>query len=505
MSMSRKQAFAALVAAGLGLSAGTALAQDTLRVGHDSMPAQFGQPFGTFGANGTVPLMAIYDALTYLDADGKVTPGLALSWASKDPMTWEFKLRPNVRFHNGKPFNAETMVAVIDGLNNDPVVKLQQAAMQLRGMASARAIDDLTVEIKMAAPNPILERQFAIMRPYEPQAWKDMGPEGYGRKPIGTGAYKIDDWGKSEIKATASTDSWRPARIAKLHIIELPEIPSRVQALCSNQVDVILFLAPDNRTQVEACGKTAVFNLTPDTVNLILNIVKGGEAIKDVRVRQALNYAYDKESFIKNVLGGITKSSGQPATSALQGFQADIKAYPHDPAKARQLLSEAGYARGIKLVAEVVVDTGEFADTFSAIAADAKKVGVDLELRIITIPDLVSKIIGQKQWEGDAFSMMYEGFPTADVARPMNTHSCMFRNPHTCFPEIMPTIEAMNTEFDGQKRAALQRRVMQFYHDQATAVFSHERVQVDAVGKNVRGYSIVNRTVPWHQIEFVRN
>jgi len=167
-----------------------------------------------------------------------------------------------------------------------------------------------------------------------------------------------------------------------------------VQALCSNQVDLILFLAPDNKTQVEACGSTAVFSLTPDTVNLILNMVKGGPAVKDVRVRQALNHAYDKDSFIKNMLGGITKASGQPATSALNGFMADIKPYAYDPARARQLLSAAGFSNGTKIMAEVVVETGEFADTFSAISADVKKVGVDLELRIITIPDLISKIIG---------------------------------------------------------------------------------------------------------------
>jgi len=80
--MARSLMLAAAVAAGLA-AAGPALAQDTLRVGHDSMPAQYGQPFGTFGPNGTMPLMAICDALTYRDKDGKVVPGLALSWTAK--------------------------------------------------------------------------------------------------------------------------------------------------------------------------------------------------------------------------------------------------------------------------------------------------------------------------------------------------------------------------------------------------------------------------------------
>lgn len=186
----------------------------------------------------------------------------------------------------------------------------------------------------------------------------------------------------------------------------------------------------------------------------------------------------------------------------LTGFQSDIPAYPYDPAKAKQLLADAGYPDGLKLMAEIVVNTGEFAQTFQAMASDFLKVGVDLELRIITIPDLVSKILGRKQWEGDAFSMMYEAYPTADISRAMGTHSCLFFNKHTCFEEIMPTIHAMNGEFDTAKRAALQRKIMQYYNENASAVFSHERVQVDAMVKNLQNYTIVNRVVPYYALAF---
>ena len=84
----------------------------------------------------------------------------------------------------------------------------------------------------------------------------------------------------------------------------------------------------------------------------------------------------------------------------------------------------------------------------------------------------------------------------------MNTHSCIFFNKHTCFEEIMPTITAMNGEFDQAKRAALQRQIAQFYHDQATAVYSHERIQLDGLASNLMNYTVVNRTVPYADLKF---
>jgi ABC-type transport system substrate-binding protein len=159
-------------------------------------------------------------------------------------------------------------------------------------------------------------------------------------------------------------------------------------------------------------------------------------------------------------------------------------------------------------MAEVVTTVGEFSDAFQHIASELKKVGVDLDLNVITTPDLIAKILNRKPWEGDAFSMQYEGYPTADISRNMNTHSCLVtelrhRDPHTCFPEFTPTVRAMVTEFDLTKRAELQRKVAQFYHEMATAIFSHERVQVDGIASNLANYSVVNRTIPYADLKFV--
>ncbi len=475
---------------------------DTLRIAHFAFPSQFGMPYGTFGTDGAFPLYTVYDALVNVDENGETSPGLALSWEAQDQTTWILKLRPGVKFHNGKPFNAAVVAANIDALNNDPIVKTQQGTRQLRGVATGRVIDELTVEIKMAFPDPILPRRMAIFRPHEPEAWAELGADEYGRHPIGTGSYKIAEWGTNKITGSAHTEGWRPPKIANLEILNLPEPPARIQALNSGQVDIAWTVSPDARVAIESAGNKVVLSPTNNTLNLILLHQKEDSPVHDVRVRQALNYAFDKETFINTILGGTTVASGQPTTRGMGGHFDDIEPYPFDPDKAKQLLTEAGYPNGFKMTAQIVVALGEFKDTMESMALDFKKVGVDMELQVLSIPRFIKTVLGQEKWSGDAFSMMYEGYPSSDLGRIMNTHSCNFFNKHTCFTEIMPAINAMNTEFDPKKRSDLQREIAQFYHDNASAVFSHDRVQIDGIAANVRNYKLVNRVINFHEIEF---
>lgn len=403
--------------------------------------------------------------------------------------------------HDGDVFNADTVASIADAILNDEYIKARSVARNAPNV-TVRKINDLTVEFTTKLPDPILDRRMALMLMFAPKAWADIGPEGMANNPIGSGTYKNIMWDATRITGTSFEEGWRVPKIKNIEFNILPENASRVQALCSGQVDLANQLTPDDTVQLESCNLKVILSPTNNTINLILRHLDEDSPVADIRVRQALNYAFDKQAFVDTVLHGTTRPAGQPATHRVSGYQDDIAPYSYDPEKAKQLLAKAGYPNGLKLMAEIVVTTGEFAQTFQAMASDFLKVGVELELRVITIPDLVSKILGRKQWEGDAFSMMYEAYPTADISRAMGTHSCLFFNKHTCFEEIMPTINAMNAEFDSDKRAALQRKIMQFYHENASAVFSHERIQVDGMVKNLQNYTIVNRTVPYHELTF---
>ena len=179
---------------------------------------------------------------------------------------------------------------------------------------------------------------------------------------------------------------------------------------------------------------------------------------------------------------------GIPSARAIDDLTVEFKTERPDPILPRRLV------------------VGDFKDTMQAMSVDLKKVGVNLELQVVSIPDFVKRVLTIVPWKGDAFSMMYEGYPSSDLARPMNTHSCLVRfagrEPHTCFEEIMPAVNAMNTTFDPVKREGFQREVAQFYHDNATAIFSHVIVQVDGLSGSIQNYELVNRVVNFHELEF---
>lgn len=486
---------AALIAGFFGATADA----ETLRVGTNAMPVEKGDIHFAYSASSVMPNMAFFDSLTYIDASGTILPGLALSWEAKGTDAWVFKLRPNVKFHNGRAMTAEDVVAAVTFLLSKEG-SLANAARQIHGMKSARAIDDLTVEISMKVPNPILPRQATIIRIPDPKVWTDLGRAGFARNPVGTGAYRVTSYGAAKIEAVAFAESWRPAKIEQLEFIELPEIAARVQALQSGQIDIGLVLSPDSRGAVEAAGGKLVVAPTSNVMTLMLHSVQEGP-LQDVRIRQALNYAVNKQAFIDEVMGGMTKASGQPATRSMNGYQSGIAAYPYDPDKAKQLLSEAGFPDGLKLSAEIITTQGEFRDVYQHVANNLSAVGIELELVVISTPDLIKKILKRAPWKGDAHSMQYEGYPTADAMRAMNTHSCIFFNPWTCDKRIQPTITAANQEFDPGKRGDLVAKVMQFYHDEATALYLYDRVQIDGLAANVRNYQVVDRTINWHEIE----
>jgi len=225
-----------------------------------------------------------------------------------------------------------------------------------------------------------------------------------------------------------------------------------------------------------------------------------GTPLHDVRVRQALNYAVDKKAFVDAILGGLTVPAGQPAARSVNGYNSAVEPYPYDPAKARQLLAEAGYGNGLELKAEAVVNVAERREIYSQVALDAAKVGVKITIEEITLPDLIKRVRNTSLM-APLFGFNYGSEPTMDVMRSINAlHSCNTGTKWTCFPEIQATIKAANEEFDENKRRDMLKQINKYYHDNASAIFLYEEVQIDAVSNKVQGYAPNNRIINWSDI-----
>ncbi len=489
-----------LMLAGVALS--PALAQQ-LTVTSTKLPAGQGNPYVATGGIDLSHLFAFFDPLFTVDgATGGVVPALGLSYQNKSPTLWEIKLRPNVKFINGRPLDAEAIATVINYLGTDEG-KTSQMAREIKYIKSARAVDPLTLEVETAQPNPTMMREFSFSVFGDHKAFLDMGAAAFARNPVGSGPFKVTSWTAERVSSTANTDSWRKPQVEGLNFVSLPDKTTRVQALLSNQVQIAIYLGFDDRKTLEDRGFD--FVVTPgDAVHVIRYNMFEDSPLKDIRVRQALNYGTNRKSLVDNLLGGLVKQGSQPARSGTSGHDPSIAPYAFDPSKAKALLTEAGYPNGFNIVSEVYASEADNRDAFNQVGQDLAKIGVKVEFVEIQLPDMVSKALGRAPYKSAMTNIYYRAGYQMDGMRPVNTlgNACGAIK-FWCDEAITPIINAANQEFDDKKREALAHQVMKRYHDQAAALFLYEDYNIYAKTKNVNVKPFrAGIDAPWHTVTF---
>lgn len=476
---------------------------DELIVGHSSLPTGLGNPFLDTSHSAGFVFGTVFDRLTVSTKTGPAAEMLT-SWKvnADDKTKWTFKLRPGVKFHNGNIFDAADIAGLLNWLASDEgKAKAASVARNTRNLAGARVMDALTVEVSTKTPDPLLPSTLGIIKLVDWQHMQDVTFEGLGKDPIGTGPYQVTKWDNASVVVERNAGGWRAGKIDKITFKFLPELPARVNAFESDQIDLAFQLVADNKARIEAAnGKLQV---SPGTAISILHFFQNKEGpVADVRVRQALNYGVNMQDFVERIMGGLTQTTGQPGTPSINGYQTDIKPYPYDPDKARSLLAEAGYGGGLEIIAESVVAQGDWRDIVQFVSSELKKINVTFTVQAITLPELIARVRDTSKF-GDAsvFSFNYGSEPTMDIMRSINgLHSCRSPMKWTCFPDIEDTITAANTEFDPAKRAAHLRAIAQYYHDQAASLFLFDSVDMDAVKNYVKNYQPVNRLINWHEV-----
>lgn len=462
----------------------------TLRVAATDVPAALGNPYRSVGGTMASVWDLVFDCLIRFDEQGGLAAGLADRWENPTPTIWRFHLRPGATFTGGGPVDAAAVVATVELLkaHHDYAV-----AGEVAEIVAARALDADTVEIETAAADAILPRRFGLIRIVNPAAWAKLGPDGFARTPSGSGPYTVTSWGEggSTIALTANPKSWRaPASVTRLEITILKDATTRVQALLSNQVDVALSLNPDDLAPLNAAGfATYVSKAGQVQVWALPNLLKEKSPLKDVRVRQAINYAVDKNAMTDALLQGIAQPASQGATPGTFGFDPELAPYPYDPAKARALLAEAGYANGFKLIADVVVGLGP-ADTqiHQKAAADLRAVGIDVELRTTPYSARPQKFYGGQWGDVDVFSTTWNGGLYRDVIRTAQDFACTKPNPFFCDDEITDLVAKSRSTMDPGEREQMLRNIMRLYRDRAAALYLTEYNSIIGLAPKVQNF-----------------
>ena len=295
--------------------------------------------------------VSLFDSLVGRDGDNRIVPQLAESWRLLDDLTWQFKLRRGVVFHNGEPFNAEAVRATVERVL-DPNQKSPNRA-NIAEIVRVDVVDDATINIVTQKPYaPLLNRllDFAIL---PPRYTAEKGNQGAALRPVGTGPFRFVELVKDDhLIVEAFERHWRGApRIRRIVFKPIPEPFTRAAALRNGEVDLITTLPPNLAKEIERVPAIKVHR-TPSTWIIYLGLNALRKPLSDVRVRQALNYSTDVDAIITHVMDGNGRRLEGPLTPQMFGYDASLRGYAPDSGRARRLLAEAGYPDGLDILLE---------------------------------------------------------------------------------------------------------------------------------------------------------
>jgi peptide/nickel transport system substrate-binding protein len=288
----------------------------------------------------------IYETLLTRDAEGELQPGLATDLPEQiDDTTWEFTLREGVTFHDGSPFNAESVVATVNRMVNLIANEQTYNSGFFGTLTGAEAVDDTTVRITTDGPDGVLPARMYWLKQVAANA--EEVPD-LSDAPNGTGPYKFVEFNRGvNITIEANPDYWDGTpSIGTVEYEFIAESGTRLSGLLSGQYDLITNLAPQD---VERAPEAADVQGQEHPV-IILDADEGITA--DPEVRKALNMAVDKEAILESLYGGYgVVDKGQLLSESILGFNSDLDPYPYDPEQAAQMLEDAGVAgQSIQLV-----------------------------------------------------------------------------------------------------------------------------------------------------------
>ncbi len=379
-----------------------AQAGGTLVVGLDQEPPTL-DPHASPSAVTYQIIASVTENLVYRGPDGKLVPWLAESWSTaRDSKSVIFKLRRDVKFHDGTPFNAEAVKFNFDRIV-DPKFKAGSSRAALAGYAGSKVLDEYTVQVSFETPYaPFLNSAAAgTLSLVSPKAVRESGDAVHTR-PIGSGPFMIKEYVAKDhatmVKnpAYARKAPWSdrsgPAYLDAVVWKFVPEHGTRVTTLESGETQGIYLVPAQALPRIEKNPAMRVEKMPWPGVPRIwlLNVTK--PPMDDVRVRRAINYAVDKEAFVATVYKGIALKAFAPLTAAMLDDPALRQAYPHDPAGAQALLKEAGWipgADGIRVKGgqrlEIVLNAIEYGggtDPVVPLIQDSlREVGIDVKIK----------------------------------------------------------------------------------------------------------------------------
>ena len=430
-------------------------------------------------------LMQTYDPLVARNNAGEFIPALAERWEPLGDTGWRFHLRPGVKFHDGSPFTADDVKFTIER-----VIDPQTAygfLSRISQVSGVEVVDDHTVDIRTRGVFPILPKGLSDIPIEARHYYSQVGPDVPKRKPMGTGPFVAGSWVPGDqYELTANKAYWRgPPRIDRMLVRQIPEASTRLAALLSGEAHIIEEVPIDAIEQIEASRAGRVVSV-PTSVGLVLTYDVRRPPFNDPRVREALDYAVDKELIAKEILKGRAETlQGQLVTRATFGFDPAIKARAFDPAKAKALLKAANF--DFDTPVPILTQSGKYVsdvDISNAVAGMLQDVGVKATVSV------VESGVYLKQWSamemGPIYMVGWYSLGDADFATIWYTKSG--KRATWSDPEFERLFAEARSTTDQASRDASYRKMMAILHRENPSMFLFGLPSIYAASKGITGF-----------------
>jgi len=370
----------------------------------------------------------VCEPLTYYDEKGNMVYWLAESHTtSSDGLHVTMKLKKNIKFQDGTPFNAAAVKFTYDRLLN-PQVKVPNRNL-LAALNTTEVVDEYTVRFNLKFPYAPFIRVLSNFYIISPSQYAVLGEDNMARNlyNLGTGPLKFKEWVKGDRMVFVKFDEYwgGPISVDEVVFKVIPEAQTREAMLLSGDLDMILSPPPTDVSKLS--GTPGVKVIVSDSTRVMtVNLYTAKGPFSDVRVRQAVNYAVDKEAIIKNIVFGLGTISDSSVPPSFFGYSHN-EPYEYNPEKAKKLLADAGYPDGF--TCKMMVPTGRYLfdrQVGEAIQSYLGKVGIKVELFTPDWPTFVSQLLGASP-TNSTWDMTFVGYamtvPDADAMLYPTMHS----------------------------------------------------------------------------------
>ncbi len=442
--------------------------------------------------NAHEPDRQIFDTLLRRDLKTLQLEGnLAESWRLLNDTTWQFKLRRNVKFHNGEPFDAAAVKFSIERMLNP-----KQAAPGRTSIATidrVEVVDPLTVNVVTKTPFPLLPVRMSpghcgTVGILPPKYLAQVGDAAFAVKPVGTGPYKFVEWVKDErLVLDANKDYHRGApAIDRLVFRPIPELTTRVAALLSGQADLVSDVPPDQVAKVKASGvaRTEVSTLGGFVIMMkITNYLMPGPW-QDVRVRKAMNHAIDMPTIVKTVLEGYGDILGVPLEKEAFGFNPNIKWYAYDPERAKALLREAGHPNGFEITLHV--PNRRYMNDIEVVQAMAQMLGkVGIKAKVEVGEQSVYTTKWRQRQLLPVYMVAWGGAGIFDgdlLVNSLHSKSALAIHKNEALDKILEEAQGSN---DPEKRKALYFKAQEMIYEDAPIITAYQQAHIFGISNRL--------------------